>query len=1081
MRTKFQDHVFANPKLRRLGIIVLSIATALLLVTQAANFGGPALAAGTYSGTAFRDFNGNGTQDTLEPVIAAVGVALYNAAGASCSTTTNASGVWSIDTATCVGGGLSGASGGYRVEFSPPAGATYLQNGVYNPAAGASQSSVRFVADNGVTNINMAYQNPAQYSQDNPPVTVPFFQNASAIGKITPSNPLQVGYMSFPWTATGTSETDQNNPDPSQDVSVSDVGTVWGAAFHRTTGHIFAAAALKRHSDLGLYARPALEAPAAAVNVDGVYILNYGYDVGGTFIGGFLLNGVVPSAGTGGAISVGTVTRRNQAATVAPGVATDQYSLSTQTTFPNSKSYDIDAFAKVGTIGFGDAEMSEDDQSLWIVNLNQKSLIKINVSNEAAIPINGAVISGSLVSHYPISTTGLPTCAGQFRPWGLKFSDGFGYVGVVCDASGGTAANLAGYVLRFDPNNPTTFTSVVTIALNYVRESSSYDNVTLPGGLSQNNWNPWQSTWQQPTAGLGGNREWAMPQPVLSDIEFTEDGDMVLGFMDRNGLQAGYQNYQAITSAITNETVDGGGDLIHVCNTAGGFVVEGLTGCVFDSDNGVPNPSINGVRNTGLNNDGPGGVGEVYFRDFALIGAQSDQLVRYHLETETGALALWLGSGLVLSTDFDPITEWFNQGVNWNNTSTGILSKQYRVTPGDANSGLDQWLRTKANGLGDLELLQRPAPIEIGNRVWNDANQNGIQDPGEAGIAGVVVGIYNAAGTLIGQATTDANGNYILSSDPLGTTVAGRTYNLPITTNAQYTVAVLASNFTVGGALVGYNITPPNKNLQFDNSGFTDIRDSDAVPVPNVGSGGTLANVGVVLASTLFPGPGTNNHGLDFGFNNSPTAAEMALFTAKATKNGTVRLDWETLNELKIAGFNVLRGDSRNGDYAVVNANPIAAQNIGTLNGSKYKYTDASVTAGSTYYYRIQVLYADQSTDQTDAVKVTVKAPAACNDTLKAPALVSPENGKRLAKGKLTFKWNASKCAMRYEWQLRERSADGPIVAERKTLTKTQTSFQNLVAGTTYFWRVQSCNADNQCVASDSWSFKVRKEGETLE
>lgn len=64
--------------------------------------------------------------------------------------------------------------------------------------------------------------------------------------------------------------------------------------------------------------------------------------------------------------------------------------------------------------------MSEDDQSLWIVNLNQKSLIKINVSNEAAIPINGAVISGALVSHYPIIFTGLARMRWTISPMGSQ-------------------------------------------------------------------------------------------------------------------------------------------------------------------------------------------------------------------------------------------------------------------------------------------------------------------------------------------------------------------------------------------------------------------------------------------------------------------------------------------------------------------------------------------------------------------------------------------------------------------------------------------------------------------------------------
>ena len=57
----------------------------------------------------------------------------------------------------------------------------------------------------------------------------------------------------------------------------------------------------------------------------------------------------------------------------------------------------------------------------------------------------------------------------------------------------------------------------------------------------------------------------------------------------------------------------------------------------------------------------------------------------------------------------------------------------------------------------------------LGDRVWHDANANGIQDVGETGIAGATVelirdqnqdGDFNDAGEVLASATTDANGNY---------------------------------------------------------------------------------------------------------------------------------------------------------------------------------------------------------------------------------------------------------------------------------------------------------------------------------
>ena len=51
-------------------------------------------------------------------------------------------------------------------------------------------------------------------------------------------------------------------------------------------------------------------------------------------------------------------------------------------------------------------------------------------------------------------------------------------------------------------------------------------------------------------------------------------------------------------------------------------------------------------------------------------------------------------------------------------------------------------------------------PATIGDRVWLDANANGQQDAGEAGVAGVAVELYtcvnNQPGVLVAGTTTDA-------------------------------------------------------------------------------------------------------------------------------------------------------------------------------------------------------------------------------------------------------------------------------------------------------------------------------------
>ncbi|HXD10034.1 MAG TPA: SdrD B-like domain-containing protein, partial [Anaerolineales bacterium] len=48
----------------------------------------------------------------------------------------------------------------------------------------------------------------------------------------------------------------------------------------------------------------------------------------------------------------------------------------------------------------------------------------------------------------------------------------------------------------------------------------------------------------------------------------------------------------------------------------------------------------------------------------------------------------------------------------------------------------------------------------IGNRVWFDANKNGIQDSDEGGVGGICVSLYDANNMLLQTTTTDSNGYY---------------------------------------------------------------------------------------------------------------------------------------------------------------------------------------------------------------------------------------------------------------------------------------------------------------------------------
>jgi hypothetical protein len=66
----------------------------------------------------------------------------------------------------------------------------------------------------------------------------------------------------------------------------------------------------------------------------------------------------------------------------------------------------------------------------------------------------------------------------------------------------------------------------------------------------------------------------------------------------------------------------------------------------------------------------------------------------------------------------------------------------------------------------------------LGNYVWLDANLNGIQDPNEAGIPGVLVTLFNKTGKILGTTVTDGDGKYLFNNLIPGSYLVGFT-NIP--------------------------------------------------------------------------------------------------------------------------------------------------------------------------------------------------------------------------------------------------------------------------------------------------------------
>jgi choice-of-anchor A domain-containing protein/uncharacterized repeat protein (TIGR01451 family) len=98
------------------------------------------------------------------------------------------------------------------------------------------------------------------------------------------------------------------------------------------------------------------------------------------------------------------------------------------------------------------------------------------------------------------------------------------------------------------------------------------------------------------------------------------------------------------------------------------------------------------------------------------------------------------------------------------NKALGGESTSYSIS--DINAAATAINENFDNGTTDNSYLtcQTQLKSSLGDRVWEDTNKNGLQDAGEAGIANVVVKLYDCNGSLLSQTITDANGNYLFSN-----------------------------------------------------------------------------------------------------------------------------------------------------------------------------------------------------------------------------------------------------------------------------------------------------------------------------
>lgn len=486
----------------------------------------------------------------------------------------------------------------------------------------------------------------------------------------------------------------------------------------------------------------------------------------------------------------------------------------------NEASNDPTTFPLIGKAGIGDMDLSDDGKTLYLTNLFDKKLYAIDVATKT--------LKGSW--------TVPQTCSNnESINFGLKYYQGNIYVGQVCTAqTSQISADLKATVYKFDGSS---FSSVLSFPLDYAR-GYIFINCATPG-LSK--WHPWVNDFSKFTVceNPPGATTLFYPQPILSDIEFDPSTDnMILGFRDRAGDQTGLNNVLLTGGFPSNgygfEGIAGGDILAASLNTNGTYTLE-------------QNGKVGNLTGGTANGQGPGG-GEFFTGEDFSNGQQLN-----HQEISMGALAVRAGSQEIVQTVIDPITgtpaSYRSGGVRFFSAQNGQAVDAFQLYQITSSGTLG-----KANGLGDLELLCDLPPIELGNRVWKDLNNNGIQDAGEPPLVGVTVKLSDAAGNVWGTAITDAKGEYRFSSAS-GTSTASAKYGLPILPNTNYTLKItsLGNDSSVQGLLLTSVAPALGETANAINTGTT-LDNNDAFIV--AGFPTIYLKTGVA---------GANNHSYDFG------------------------------------------------------------------------------------------------------------------------------------------------------------------------------------------------------------------------
>ncbi len=236
--------------------------------------------------------------------------------------------------------------------------------------------------------------------------------------------------------------------------------------------------------------------------------------------------------------------------------------------------------------------------------------------------------------------------------------------------------------------------------------------------------------------------------------------------------------------------------------------------------------------------------------------------------------------------------------------------------------------------------------VSIGDRVWFDANRDGLQSSGETnGYANVSVALIGTNGNIVAETVTDANGYYLFEDIPGGTYVV------------RFDLASVSTNEVVSDFKAGDN----------------DETDSDAIS----GMTGDYAWTAPVTVGGQMPGSGgeETHLAIDLGITTKDsTRAAVAEVWGEWTA-GAGHVAWRTESEFGTAGFFVYRHDPETG--AETRLGERLVPSAFNEAGSVYGLVDPEAVEGAEGTYRLEEIELSGDVRDLGIHGVRFAAPAA--------------------------------------------------------------------------------------------------------